>query len=166
MTDFDPKHKSNIATTVSDNSASDNSASKNAASENKGAEQRRVLGLKDAQEFNEDLIKLAVLLYQIDGKVTLSEQDYFENLVANMNWRNGVSLEAFINDAIHQSREAIDHSDTREYLFSLSAGLNHDPATALEMAMAITQVDGKRSDDELELLSLLSNRVLAKGFVA
>ncbi|MDT0595965.1 TerB family tellurite resistance protein [Glaciecola petra] len=141
-------------------------AAKKTPTKNNGMEQRRVLGLKDAQNFNEDLIKLAVLLYQIDGKVTLSEQDYFESLVNNMDWHNGVSLEAFINDAIHQSRLAIDQYETKEFLFSLSAGLNHDPATALEMAMAITQVDGNRSEDELELLSLLSNRVLAKGLVA
>lgn len=129
-------------------------------------ENRRVLGLREAQAFNEDVIKLAVLLYQIDGKITLSEQDYFDELVSNMTWYNGVSIEAFVNDAIHQSRNAIDRNETREFLFSLSRGLNHDPATALEIAMAITQVDGKRSEDELELLSLLSNRVLAKGVVA
>lgn len=155
-----PGSESNVNSNPTANNANE------AASNGNTEEQRRVLGLKDAQDFNEDLIKLAVLLYQIDGKVTLTEQDYFENLVSKMDWHNGVSIEAFINDAIHQSRLAIAQSETREFLFSLSAGLNHDPATALEMAMAITQVDGKRSEDELELLSLLSNRVLAKGLVA
>ncbi|MET1218972.1 MAG: TerB family tellurite resistance protein, partial [Glaciecola sp.] len=36
--------------------------------------------LSPLQRFNEALIKLSVLLYQIDGKITLSEQDYLEDV--------------------------------------------------------------------------------------
>lgn len=118
------------------------------------------------QIFNESLIKLAVLLYQIDGKVSLSEQDYLEEYCNSIKWRSGISLSAFINQAIHDARNAIDTQKEREYLFSLGSGLNVDPAEALSVAMEITAVDGKRSEEELELLSLLSNRVLAKGLVA
>ncbi|MEE3222031.1 MAG: TerB family tellurite resistance protein, partial [Pseudomonadota bacterium] len=32
--------------------------------------------LSEQQSFNQALIKLSVLLYQVDGMVTLSEQDY------------------------------------------------------------------------------------------
>lgn len=117
------------------------------------------------QAFNEALVRLTVLMYQIDGKVTLTEQDYFDSVLASLNWRSGVSLEAFVNDAIHQARVAIDSGKAREFLFSLGNGLNVDPARSLEVAMDITEVDGNRSDEELELLSLLSNRVLARGIV-
>ena len=118
------------------------------------------------QSFNEALIKLSVLLYQIDGKVTLTEQDYFDSVLATLNWRSGIALEAFVNDAIHQARVAIDTEQAREFLFSLANGLNVDPARAVDVAMAMSEVDGNRSEDELELLSLLSNRVLARGLVA
>jgi alpha-D-ribose 1-methylphosphonate 5-triphosphate synthase subunit PhnH len=118
------------------------------------------------QSFNEAVIKLTVLMYQIDGKVTLSEQDYFDTVLASLNWRSGVTIEAYVNDAIHQARVAIDGDKAREFLFSLANGLNVDPARSLEVAMDITEVDGNRSDEELELLSLLSNRVLARGVVA
>jgi hypothetical protein len=117
------------------------------------------------QAFNEAIVKLLVLLYQIDGKVTLTEQDLFDDVVAKLNWRSGVSLSAFINDAIHQARVAISQDEAREFLFKLSSGLSFDPARALDYAMDITEVDGKRSEDELELLALLSNRVLARGIV-
>lgn len=117
-----------------------------------------------AQAFNESVIKLLVLLYQIDGKVTLTEQDYFDEVSAALDWRSGVSISAFINDAIHQARVAIDQKAAREYLFALGNGLCHNAAQALEYAMDITEVDGKRSEEELELLALLSNRVLARGF--
>ena len=133
--------------------------SKNQAQENS-------LTISKTQEFNESVIKLLVLLYQIDGKVTLTEQDYFENIAEKMDWHSGVSISAFINEAIHQTRVAIDQNSARELLFSLATGLNHDPAQALEYAMDITEVDGNRSEEELELLSLLSNRVLARGFVS
>lgn len=132
-------------------------------------EQQATTSLHDVtaqQAFNEALIKLLVLLYQIDGKVTLTEQDLFDDILAQLDWHSGVSISAFVNDAIHQARLAIDHQRAREFLFSLANGLNHDPARALELAMDITEVDGRRSEDELELLGLLSNRVLAKGFIA
>lgn len=119
-----------------------------------------------AQDFNESVIKLLVLLYQIDGIVTLTEQDFFDETTASLDWRSGVSISAFINDAIHQARVAIDEGTAREFLFTLGNGLNVNAAQALEYAMDITAVDGKRSEEELELLSLLSNRVLARGLVA
>ena len=118
------------------------------------------------QQHNEALIKLTVLLYQIDGKITLSEQDYFDNLVNEMSWHSGISKEAFINDAIHQAREAIDGFAAPEFIRSLSDELNIDAARTLEVAMAITKADGERSEEEVELLALLANRVLARGLVA
>lgn len=114
------------------------------------------------QAFNEAIVQLAVLLYQIDGKITLTEQDYFESLSNNLDWRSGISLSAYVNKAIHEARVAIDTQQTREFIFSLGPALNYNPADALDIAMDITAVDGVRSDEELELLSLLSNRVLAK----
>lgn len=119
--------------------------------------------LTSAQTFNESLIKLLVLFYQIDGKVTLTEQDTFDKITESLDWRSGVSISAFINDAIHQARVAIDQQASREFLFTLGNGLKYNPSQALEYAMDITEVDGKRSDEEIELLSLLSNRVLASG---
>lgn len=117
------------------------------------------------QNFNEAVIKLLVLLYQIDGKVTLTEQDFFDEITTSLNWHSGVSLSAFVTNAIHQARVAIDQRQAREFLFGLSAGLNHNPAQALEYAMDITEVDGKRSEEEIELLAILSNRILARGLV-
>jgi len=117
------------------------------------------------QLFNEALVRMSVLLYQIDGKITLTEQDYFETLTNELEWKSGTVLPAFISQAIHEARVAIDQGNARDYLRDLGHELNTDPAKAFEVAMEITAADGKRSDEELELLSLLSNRVLAKGLV-
>lgn len=118
------------------------------------------------QRYNEALVRMSVLFYQIDGKITLTEQDYFETLTESLDWKSGIVLSAFISQAIHESREAISSGQAREYLRDLGNDLNIDAARSLEVAMDITAADGKRSDEELELLSLLSNRVLAKGLVA
>lgn len=115
------------------------------------------------QKFNEALVRMMVLFYQIDGKVTLSEQDYFDTVTESLDWRSGTVLPSFINKAIHEAREAIASTASREYLRELGNDLNFDAAKSFEVAMDITAADGKRSDEELELLSLLSNRVLAKG---
>jgi ABC-type branched-subunit amino acid transport system ATPase component len=129
-------------------------------------EQVHRLDNQQSQLHNEALIKLTVLLYQIDGKVTLTEQDYFQELVDSMQWHSGISKEAYINDAIHQAREAIDSLSAPDFIRSLSEELNYDAARSLEVAMAITKVDGERSEEEVELLALLANRVLARGLVA
>jgi tellurite resistance protein len=123
------------------------------------------LDTRQHQLHNEALIKLTVLLYQIDGKVTLTEQDYFDELLESMPWHNGISKQAYVNDVIHQAREAIDDMAAHDYIRSLSDELNIDPARSLEVAMAITKIDGERSEQEVELLALLANRVLAKGLV-
>jgi ABC-type branched-subunit amino acid transport system ATPase component len=124
------------------------------------------LDTRQHQLHNQALIKLTVLLYQIDGVVTLTEQDYFDELLQGMSWHSGISKEAYVNDAIHQAREAIDGLAAADYVRSLSDELNIDAARSLEVAMAITKVDGERSEKEVELLALLANRVLAKGLVA
>lgn len=124
------------------------------------------LDTRQHQLHNEALIKLTVLLYQIDGKVTLTEQDYFDELLQEMSWHSGISKEAYVNDAIHQAREAIDSVAAPDFIRSLSDELNLDAARSLEVAMAITKVDGVRSEKEVELLALLANRVLARGLVA
>ncbi|WP_371194951.1 TerB family tellurite resistance protein [Glaciecola sp. SC05] len=119
-----------------------------------------------SQRYNEALVRMSVLFYQIDGKITLTEQDYFETLTESLDWKSGIVISAFISQAIHESREAISSGNACEYLRDLGNDLNIDAARSLEVAMDITAADGKRSDEELELLSLLSNRVLAKGLVA
>ena len=124
------------------------------------------LDTRQHQLHNQALIKLSVLLYQIDGLVSLSEQDYFDELVQGMPWHSGISQDAFVSDAIHSAREAIDSGSAADYIRSLSEELNIDAARSLEVAMAITTVDGERSEKEVELLALLANRVLAKGLVA
>ena len=118
------------------------------------------------QEQNQALIKMMVLLYQIDGKVTLTEQDYVTKVLEQMEWSSGISKEAYLNESIHLARQAIDADRSEEFLRQLSNELNIDAARSLDIAMDITNIDGKRSEEELELLSLLSNRILAKGLVA
>ena len=124
------------------------------------------LDTRQHQLHNQALIQITVLLYQIDGKVTLTEQDYLDELLQDMTWHSGISKDAFVTDVIHQAREAIDGGTAPDYIRSLSDELNIDAARSLEVAMAITKVDGERSEKEVELLALLANRVLARGLVA
>lgn len=122
--------------------------------------------LSEQQSFNQALIKLSVLLYQVDGVVTLSEQDYLNEIVEKLDWESPICPEAFINDTIYQTRKAIDTGDALSYLRSLQQDLTYDAEKTLEVAMAITGVDGERSEAETELLSLLTHKVLAKALVS
>ncbi|CAA0275458.1 conserved hypothetical protein [Alteromonas alvinellae] len=122
--------------------------------------------LSEQQSFNQALIKLSVLLYQVDGMVTLSEQDYLNAMVESLDWQSPICREAFLNDTIYQTRKAIDTGDTITFLRSLKHDLSFDAEKTLEVAMAITGVDGERSEEETELLSLLTHKLLAKALVS
>jgi tellurite resistance protein len=122
--------------------------------------------LSEQQSFNQALIKLAVLLYQVDGMVTLSEQDYLNAVVEELDWQSPICPEAFLTDTIYQTRQAIDTGDTLQYMRNLKDDLVFDAEKALEVAMMITGVDGERSEEETELLSVLTHKLLAKALVA
>ncbi|NDW14863.1 MULTISPECIES: TerB family tellurite resistance protein [Alteromonas] len=122
--------------------------------------------LSEQQSFNQALIQLSVLLYQVDGVVTLSEQDYLSDIVDTLSWESPICPEAFLNDTIYQTRKAIDTGDAVSYMRSLKNALSFDADKTLEVAMAITGVDGERSEAETELLSLLTHKVLAKALVS
>ncbi|VEL96277.1 tellurite resistance protein TerB [Alteromonas sp. 76-1] len=122
--------------------------------------------LSQQQTFNQALIKLSVLLYQVDGMVTLSEQDYLNSMVEELDWQSPICREAFLNDTIYQTRQAIDTGDELEFMRALKDDLAFDAEKTLEVAMAITGVDGERSEAETELLSVLTHKLLAKALIA
>ena len=59
----------------------------------------------------------------------------------------------------------LDAGEEQRYLRTLQTDLLFDADKALEVAMAITGIDGERSDEETELMSLLTHKVLAKALV-
>lgn len=121
--------------------------------------------LSSQQSFNQALVRLAVLLYQIDNKVTLTEQDYLEQLVNSLEWESPICPEAFLNDVIYQTRKALDTGVAMDYLREFKDDLSFDAHKAMEVAMTITGVDGNRSEEETEILSLLTHKMLAKALV-
>ena len=118
--------------------------------------------LSPLQRFNESLIKLSVLLYQIDGKITLSEQDYLEQVIAELVWQSPISLEAFTNDAIHQARVAVDNDEALAFVKAMVDDLNFDAEKVVEVAMGITGIDGERSERETDILKVLTHKYLAR----
>ena len=122
--------------------------------------------LSEEQKFNQALIKLAVLFYQVDRKILLSEQDYLEELVESLEWDSTICREAYVNEVIYQTRTALDTGDAADILRSLQADLAFNASQALEVAMAMSGVDGERSEEETELLSLLTHKILARELTA
>lgn len=122
--------------------------------------------LTEQQGFNEALIKLSVLLYQIDGKVSLSEQDYLDQVIAELEWGSTICKSAFLNDAIHCARQAVDNNDCKTFIRDLGEDLNQDASKTFDVAMELTGIDGERTEEETELLAYLTNRVLCKSLTA
>ena len=119
--------------------------------------------LSTQQQYQEALIKMAVLFYQVDGKITLTEQDYLDELLESLDWDSPTSRDAFMNDVIYHTRTAIDAGEATDVLKSLQPQLVKDANRAVEVATVMTGVDGERSDEETELLSLLTHKLLAKA---
>ncbi len=122
--------------------------------------------LTEQQGFNEALIQLSVLLYQIDGKISLTEQDYVEQIMDSLDWGSTICKEAFLNSAIHRARQAVDNHDCKAFMQKLGEELNQDANRTLDVAMELTAIDGERSEEETELLAYLTNRILAKSLTA
>jgi tellurite resistance protein len=122
-----------------------------------------VMQLSTQQQYQEALIKMAVLFYQVDGKITLTEQDYLDELLESLDWDSPISRDAFMNDVIYHTRTAIDAGEATDVLKSLQPQLVKDANRAVEVATVMTGVDGERSDEETELLSLLTHKLLAKA---
>jgi len=119
--------------------------------------------LSQLQHFNQALIQMAVLLYQVDRKVTLTEQEALDRLVDSLEWQSPIGSEAFKTEAIFQARKALDVGEGRAMLKNLKDDLLFDADKAMEVAYMITGVDGDRSEDEAEMLHFLSHKLLAKA---
>ena len=122
--------------------------------------------LSEEQRFNQAIIKLAVLFYQVDRKILLSEQDYLEELIESLEWDSPICREAYVKEVIYQIRTALDAGEAVDTLRSLQSDLSFDANTALEVAMGMSGADGERSEEETELLSLLTHKLLARELVA
>ncbi len=118
------------------------------------------------QEFNEALLKLCILLYQVDGKITLSEQDYFQALYDKVDWQGEVDLTDFLIRSIYHVREVIESQEQKDVLNSLKDGLNFDAKKAMAVAKGLAHIDGNVAEEEEEILNYLQNRVLAKSLHA
>lgn len=118
------------------------------------------------QQFNEALIKLCILLYQSDGKVTLSEQDYLQALSSKIRWQGEEELEDFQSQSIHEIRDVIDSHQQLSFISSLKSALSFDARRAFAVAQGIAHIDGEVAEEEQDILDYLENKVLAKALHA
>lgn len=116
--------------------------------------------LSPKQRFNEALLTLGTVLYQIDGKVSLSEIDYIDELVPLSEWESPLDKIGVQNAIIHKCREAIDCNQAVELVRSLKDDLMFDADKALEVAKHVVAADDVLQDEELEILAFLENRLL------
>ncbi|WJG09375.1 TerB family tellurite resistance protein [Aliiglaciecola sp. LCG003] len=115
------------------------------------------------QAFNEALLKLCMLMYRIDGKITLTEQDYFQSIYSHLDWQGEQDLDEFQRQSIHQVRQAVDSGEVKAYILSLKDALTFNAKKALTVAQGISLVDGDIAEEEQEILDYLQNRLLAKA---
>lgn len=119
--------------------------------------------LSSVQKFNQALIQMAVLLYQVDRKVTLTEQDALDDVMSKIEWDSPISIDAFKTESIFLARQSIDVGEGLNFLKAMAPDLLYDADKAMEVACFITGVDGERSDEEVEYLHFLTHKLLAKA---
>lgn len=122
--------------------------------------------LSSNQKFNQALIQMAVLLYQVDRKVTLTEQEALDEVISKVDWESPISIEAFKTEAIYLARQALDIGEGMNFLKAMKEDLLFNADKALETACFITGVDGDRSEEEVEYLHFLTHKLLAKALVS
>lgn len=107
------------------------------------------------QDFNEALLKLAILMYRIDGKIRLNEQELVDEIGDNLNWEGINSITAIQSQALADVRQAISSNQVEAYLTTLKAALQLDKQQALNTAKQIMQSDGEEAKQERHLYDLL-----------
>lgn len=76
---------------------------------NKLAKRRRQADSK--QQELEALVSLATFFYKMDGRISLAEQNYVEQLMHSLDWESSISVETFQNILIPQVQKVIDEGD-------------------------------------------------------
>lgn len=112
------------------------------------------------QAFNEALLKLAIMMYRIDGKIRLNEQELVDELADGLTWDGVNSITAVQNQAMADVRDAIRTDKTEAYLATLKDALMFDKAKALDIAQQIMQSDGEEALKERRLYDYLRQQLL------
>lgn len=112
------------------------------------------------QEFNEALLKLAIMMYRIDGKIRLNEQESVDALADGLDWEGVHSITAIQSQAMADVRDAIRADRTEAYLGSLKDALMFDKQKALDTARQIMQSDAEEALKERRLYDYLRQQLL------
>lgn len=112
------------------------------------------------QAFNEALLKLAIMMYRIDGKIRLNEQELVDEIADNLSWDGINSITAVQSRAMADVREAIRADKTEVYLARLKDALMFDKQKALDTAKQIMQSDGEEAQKERRLYDYLRQQLL------
>ena len=112
------------------------------------------------QAFNEALLKLAIMMYRIDGKSRLNEQELVDEIADSLSWDGVNSITAIQSQAMADAREAIRADKTEAYLAGLKDALMFDKQKALDTAKQIMQSDGEEAQKERRLYDYLRQQLL------
>jgi hypothetical protein len=112
------------------------------------------------QAFNEALLKLATMMYRIDGKIRLNEQELVDLIADDLDWQGVSSISAVQSQAIAEVRDAIRADKAEAYLAGLKDALMVDKKKALDTARQIMQSDGEEAQKERRLYDYLRQQLL------
>lgn len=112
------------------------------------------------QLFNEALLKLAIMMYRIDGKIRLNEQELVDAISDSLDWSGINSITAIQSQAMADVRDAIRSDKTEAYLAGLKHALMFDKQKALDTAKQIMQSDGEEALKERRLYDYLRQQLL------
>ena len=114
---------------------------------------------QNEQSTNELLIELATFFYKIDRRVSLQEQQYMEDLMANIDWHSATSIESYQNECIGRINKVVTapEAETMGYLTQLMDALAKVQGVeqAKTIAKEISDSDGEISDEEVRYLDIV-----------
>ena len=109
---------------------------------------------KIEQKQSESLLAICTLAYQIDGKLSLEEQEVIDDLILRIPWHSTTRVETFHSKVISDARRAIDTDEVEKFILD-HAGPLRGNWKVLEVIRELSASDGEVSDSEAELLTLL-----------
>ncbi|MBU2864542.1 TerB family tellurite resistance protein [Reinekea forsetii] len=101
---------------------------------------------------SEAIIAIMTLLYQVDGKFRIQEQEAFDRVMEDLPWHDkGVSKEAFHRSQITKSLNALEQNSIADYLQEFVPALRSD-GKVLALFRNLANADGDLHPKEAEII--------------
>ncbi len=110
----------------------------------------------DTQAASEATVLLLTLLYRVDKKIKLQEQDFLASALPSLKWSSPIHIDIFQADAIRKVDAAIKNNQVKEFVETHCANINFK-GDLLKLLNELASADGSIDQDEQNIINTVKS---------